>query len=104
MPDKDEYRSGKEIGELTGEVKLLTTAIGSLTQEFRDFKQGIGPRLENHDKDISALEAHRVNSTEFIGAVNKKVDHHVESHWKWIAILVGLMTLLGLLLKGISRI
>lgn len=80
-----------KISEQSGELKVLTNVVGTMVTEFRDFKNGIGPRLQEHDKSISTLEANRVNDLGNIKAVNGKVDEHVKSHWQWITIMVGIL-------------
>jgi hypothetical protein len=46
---------GKELGELKGEVKVLTSAIGHLTTSFNDFASGTGRRVGNIEVKNSDL-------------------------------------------------
>ena len=118
MGTSDDYKAGESfghlIGGLTGEIKILTTAIGELKTEFQQFKSGIGPRLEEHDRQITALETNRTNDVAHIGGVAQKVDRevgevktaidkHIDGHWKWIAVLVGLLTIFTIILKFASK-
>ena len=118
MNPSDDYKAGESfghlIGGLTGEIKVLTSAIGELKTEFQQFKGGIGPRLEEHDRQLTALETNRTNDVAHITAVTQKVDRetnevkqtiekHIDGHWKWVAVLVGLLTIFTVLVKMSSK-
>ena len=99
----DDYKAGESFGQviggLTGEIKILTVAIGELKTEFRMFKSGIGPSLEEHGNKLTALETNRANDKNHIISVSEKIEKHVDGHWKWITVLVGLLSILAVLFK-----
>ena len=91
----EERDQGQKFGELTGELKLLTSAIGNLTSEFRDFKNGIGPRLQGHDTEIATLIADRKNDIQYLNAVDSKVD-------RWVGVsITAIVGLAGWILKAL---
>jgi hypothetical protein len=98
----DDFR--KDLGDLTGEIKVLTSAIGNLTTEFREFKAGIGPRVEDHDRGLATLNAHRVNDTVYLSSIDRRVAKHIDSHSRWIGIMIGILTLLGVILTWVKKV
>jgi len=98
--DTDDIKS--RIAEQSGEIKVLTGVIGNMVTEFRDFKNGIGPRLQEHDKAISALEANRVNDLDHLKAVGGKVNDHIKNHWQWVTILVAILGAATALAKALG--
>ena len=100
MSEKELESLKEKISEQTGELKVLSSVVGTMVTEFRDFKNGIGPRLEKHGNDITALETNRKNDIQYLGAVDGKVDDHIKTHWQWITVMIAILGAVTALAKA----
>ncbi len=52
MNGSKDFRAGKELGELKGEIQRLTDAIRNLTNGFNEFRVGTGQRVGELEKGM----------------------------------------------------
>jgi len=104
MPKKSkDYELGREMGALTGEIKVLTSAVGTLTTEISGIKNVMGPKIDVHSEKIIALETHRDSDFNFLKGINEKLKNHIRDHWKWVTTLTGILAVLGGLMAYMSK-
>ena len=57
MSDSEDFKAGSHEGLLLAKMEAMSQHILALSVEFRDFKQGMGSRLEQNGKDIAVIIA-----------------------------------------------
>ena len=104
MPDSHHHPVNEEehriiisrIGKLETEAGIHSVKLDNLQGTMDKLTVGLAKRVETHGKTIATQGADLSNAYKYIEAVSKKTDQHIEGHWKWITIMVGLITMGGL--------
>ena len=80
------------LGKMEADIASIKDSISNLTA-------GLGKRVEDHTQDISTLKANQDNHKEYLLAVNAKINGHIDKHWLWIGIMIGILSIGAAMLK-----
>ncbi len=102
MSNDDDHRVILDrIGKVEMEAGINGVKLDNIQTTIDKLSNGVGARVEQHGETIASLKTTAENTYKYIEAVNKKTDTHIEGHWKWMVIVIGLLTIGSLVMKYI---
>ena len=82
------------MSNIEGKVDTLLSAVLTMQPVVSDIKA----KLEAQDKRLDQIvvndavqDQKLTDSKSFIDGVNKKLQKHIDGHWRWVTILLGIM-------------
>lgn len=86
-----------KLGKLEGQMQGMSEKMDSVILTMNNFTQGLGQRVELHGNKIAGIESDIENQEKHISSVSSDLKTHVEGHGKWIATVIALISLAGII-------
>lgn len=93
-----------DVIEVKGDIKVLHTKVDGCIQMITALTSGIGKRVEDHSEKIAKFEEKFTILETTSNNVYRKIQKHIDDHWKFITIMIGLLTVISVLLKIILKV
>ncbi len=90
MNGNEEFKLGEKLGSIEGEQKVMHTKLDNIQNAVNSLAQGLGSRVQEHDKQIARVEIETKNNKDHVGWVSKKVDRNIGIAGAIIIAMIGL--------------
>ena len=95
----DIQKLSEDFSEMKGDIKVLNSKVDGISVSVQNLTEGLGKRVQDHSEKIARFdERFGIAETER-GNLYKKIQKHLDEHWRFIGIIVGFLTIVSIILK-----
>ena len=93
------FKLGERLAGIEGELKVTQSKIDGCVTSIDKMTAGFGARVQEHGEAISRIDNDLKNIKTSSDHLYAKIKNHVDGHWKFVSVVVGLLTIATIVLS-----